>query len=160
VEHLFKQLPGNSKVWVYQSSRELNELEVQQIISLINEFVQQWTSHSQKVIAEGAVLYNRFIVLAADESAFTVSGCSIDSSIQFIKQLEQQFNIGLFDRLNIAYRDNETIKTAGQQDFQQMIDNRLVSNITIVFNNLVATVDEFNQNWELPLSKKLACQVF
>ena len=160
MEQYFKQLPENSKVWVYQSNRELNDSEVQQIKSLINEFVRQWTSHSRNVIAAAIVVYKRFIILAADESAFSVSGCSIDSSIHFVKELEQQFNIGLFDRHTVAYRGNEKINAVKQADFQQLIDNGLVNQDTVVFNNLVATVGDLNQNWEVPLSRSWHARVF
>ncbi len=152
-EQVFKSLPDNSKVWIYQSNRELSDGEVNQLHSLIKEFIQQWTSHSRKVIADGVVIYNRFIVLAADESAFTVSGCSVDSLVGFIKRLEQQFNIHLFDRFSIAYRENGLIKTAAQSAFQHLVDNGDVTQDTMVFNNLVATVKDFRESWEIPISK-------
>ena len=152
-KQLFKQLPGNARVWIYQSSRELSNTDVQQMLSRIHDFIGQWTSHSRKVIAEGAVLYNRFVVLAADESAFAVSGCSIDSSVSFIRQMEQQFSIKLFDRLAVAYRENGTIKTVDQSAFQQMIEKGVINNETVVFNNLVSTVNDFNRSWEIPLAR-------
>lgn len=154
------QLPGNSKVWIYQSSRKLIDDEAQQATRLVKDFVNRWTSHSQKVIAEGAVVHNHFIVLAADESAVAVGGCSIDSTFHFIRQIEKQFNIRLFDRTTVAYRDNGAIKTAGQQEFQEMLDKKLVNSDTPVFNNLVATADEFNRNWEIPLSKSWHARLF
>ncbi len=160
MEPLFVQLPGNSRVWIYQSSRRLNDDESQQATRLVKDFVNQWTSHSQKVIAEGAVVYNFFIVLAADEAAVAVGGCSIDSTFHFIRQIEEQFRIRLFDRTTVAYRDNGAIKTAGQQEFQKMLDEKLVNSDTSVFNNLVATVDEFNRNWETPLSKSWHARLF
>ena len=160
MQNLFTQLPGNSKVWVYQSSREYTESEVKLITSSIHEFVQQWASHSRKVIAGGEVLYNRFVILAADESAFTVSGCSIDSSIHFIKKLEEQFSIRLFDRLTVAYRENGKINTVKQSDFQEMMDKGVVNKDTVVFNNLVSTVNDLNQSWEVPASKSWHARLF
>src|SRR5688572_24012575 len=116
-QQLFNELPGNSRVWIYQSNRELTAEETQQASAMIKEFVQQWTSHSEKVVADGAIVYNRFIVLVADESFVSLGGCSIDSSVKIMRQLEQQFNIALFDRLAVAYRENDSIKTASQSAF-------------------------------------------
>jgi len=160
MEQVFRQLPLQSKVWIYQSSRELTEDEARQITALLHDFVQQWTSHSRKVIAKGAVLYNRFVVLAADETAFTVSGCSIDSSVNFIRQLERQFNLSLFDRLAIAYRDNGKIHVAGRDEFQHLINRGIVTQDTIVFNNLVSTVHDFQHRWEVPLSESWHVKYF
>lgn len=151
-KELFNNLPDNSRVWIYQSSRELNEQEVQQASALIKDFVQQWTSHSEKVVADGALVYNRFIVLAADESFVTLGGCSIDSSVKVMRQLELQFNTTLFDRLIVAYRENAAIKTASQSAFQNLFEQGAVNRDTIVFNNLVPTLKDFREKWETPLA--------
>ncbi|HXH17540.1 MAG TPA: hypothetical protein VNJ07_00535 [Chitinophagales bacterium] len=150
---VFNNLPDDARVWIYQCSRELDETEVKQVSALIRDFVHQWTSHSRKVIAAGEVVYHRFIILAADESAFPVSGCSIDFMTHFIRQLEEQFHLNLFDRLTIAYRENGSIRFADQISFLQMIAEGSVKETTIVFNNLVPTLKDLRENWEVPLSK-------
>jgi hypothetical protein len=43
----------------------------------------------------------------ADETASGVSGCSTDSSVHLIRQIEQQTDIRLFDRLNLAFYIND-----------------------------------------------------
>ena len=159
-KHLFTNLPDNSRIWIYQSSRELTEQEAQQASALIKEFVQQWTSHSEKVVADGAIVYNRFIVLVADESFVTLGGCSIDSSMKVMRQLEQQFNIALFDRLIVAYRENDAVKTASQAAFQNLFEQGAVNRDTIVFNNLVSTLKDFREKWETPLAKSWHARMF
>ena len=153
MEQLFSQLPGNAKVWVYQSSREFDVSETNTITGLINDFVVQWSSHSRKVTADGAVFYNRFVALTADESAFDVSGCSIDSSVNFIRQLEQKFNTNFFDRMTVAYLDGDLVKTADRETFQQLLDKGVVNENTIVFNNLVSDLNELRLNWKIPFTK-------
>ena len=37
-------------------------------------------------------------------------------------------------------------------DFKTMAKNKSVSKNTIVFNNLVTNIAEFNENWEVPAS--------
>ncbi len=159
-KELFKNLPDNSRIWIYQSSRELTEQEAQQASALIKDFVQQWTSHSEKVVADGAIVYNRFIVLVADESFVTLGGCSIDSSMKVMRQLEQQFNTTLFDRLTVAYRENDSIKTASQAAFQNLFEQGAVNRDTIVFNNLVSTLKDFREKWETALSKSWHARMF
>jgi len=159
-KELFKNLPDNSRIWIYQSSRELTEQEAQQASVLIKDFVQQWTSHSEKVVADGAIVYNRFIVFVADESFVTLGGCSIDSSVKVMRQLEQQFNTALFDRLIVAYRENDAIKTVAQSAFQTLFEQGTVNQETIVFNNLVPTLNDFREKWETPLVKSWHARMF
>lgn len=152
-KNLFKNLPDTAKVWIYQSSRALTDQETQQAELILGVFVREWTSHAEKVTAEGAIIYNRFIVLAVDESLVALGGCSIDSSVKTIRQLEQQFNITLLDRLTVAYREGVAIKTATQQSFINLFEQGVIHPNTIVFNNTVSTLSGFYENWEIPVSK-------
>ncbi len=143
-------LPGNSRVWVYQSTRELEETEAQQAVQLINSFADEWTSHKMEVAGSGHLLYNRFVVLMADEEAVKLGGCSIDSSVRFVKALEQKFGTSFFDRLHIAFKLGDKIQSCHQQEFEELIQKGIVNDDTIVFNNLVQTKDEFLTKWEIP----------
>ena len=156
----FESLPNNSRVWVYQANRPLSDAEVQAIQNSIADFVGEWSSHSRNVIAAGDVLHNLFIVLMADESAFSVSGCSIDSSVNFIRSVENEFGIELFDRFTTAYLDGNQIKMAGKEEFQQLIDNGMINEKTIVFNNVIQTKKEFGQGWKVPLTQSWHTRLF
>src|SRR5476649_1492029 len=103
------QFSENSRVWVYQSNRELSAAESSQIQQELNNFTTGWTAHNNQLKAKAEVRYNRFLILIVDESQAGASGCSIDKSVHFMKELEQQFNINLFDRFNLAYRDGDEI---------------------------------------------------
>ena len=81
-----------SKVWVYQSNREFNTAETEEIKKIGLLFTRDWTAHGSQLNASLDILYNRFIVLMVDENDASASGCSIDKSLAFIKNIEQQFN--------------------------------------------------------------------
>jgi hypothetical protein len=38
-------------------------------------------------------------------------------------------------------------------DFQRFVNERKVTSETIVFNNMVNTKEDFENNWEVPVSK-------
>src|SRR5215204_6806096 len=100
-------LPDNfsddSRVWIYQSSRLFTLSEALEIESLLNKFTAEWRSHGAEVDAYGNLFFGQFIVLMADETRAGVSGCSTDSSVRFVKGLEQKFGIDFFDRNNLAF---------------------------------------------------------
>lgn len=150
----------NSRIWVYQSNRELNDFEVKSIETILDKFTIAWTAHNHQLKAKAIVRYNRFIILVVDESQAGASGCSIDKSINMMKLLEQEFNINLFDRFNIAYRTVDGISSVGRTEFEELIKKGTVTPETIVFNNLVSTLADLETKWEVPFKDSWHTQVF
>jgi hypothetical protein len=146
----YKNLPNNSRVWIYQSEREFNQKEIEIISAKAEEFINSWTRHGDNLKGSFTIKYNQFLVLAVDESFNTVSGCSIDSSVRFVQQLEKELRLDLMNKMNITFKDNETINLVKLSDFQQFAKDKKISLETIVFNNMVNTKEDFENNWEIP----------
>ena len=147
-------------MWVYQSATELSNEQTQQIQQQLNTFAQGWTAHNHQLLAGAQVKYNRFLILVVDESQAGASGCSIDKSVNFMKQLEQQYGITLFDRFNLAYRNGENIVSAPRNEFEELIKAGVITQDTMVFNNLVQTLEELQTKWEVPLKDSWHMQLF
>lgn len=148
----YKKMPDTSRVWIYQSSRALKEDEEVVIKEQLNAFIDQWTAHGSKLKACADVYHNHFIVIMVDEAAIDASGCSIDASVNMIKELELQYQLKLFARTNIAYRDEDkVVKVVDQQTFERLLDSAEIIGSTIVFDNLVKNKQEFEESWEKPL---------
>jgi hypothetical protein len=146
-------IPDHARVWIYQSDRQLNDSEVSLIKQRSKVFLSEWNAHGAALRAELSVFYHRFIVIIADETAVKASGCSIDSSVRFIKSLESELGIDLFNRLNLAYRDqNGEIKSMMMSEFEQAAAAGEISKDTVVFDNTVSTVGQLKTRWELPAS--------
>jgi len=149
----FNTLPEDSKVWIYQASRSFSELELQDLKNKLDYFINQWTAHGSSLQASYDVRYKRFIILGLNENIASASGCSIDASVHFIQQLEKDYKIDLLDKMNVSYKQGEFIAYKSLIDFKKMAKQRSVSKNTIVFNNLVTTIAELNENWEVPASE-------
>jgi len=150
----------DSKIWIYQSTRELSEPETAKLQPLLNQFAATWTAHNQQLKAVANILYNRFIVLMVDESQAGASGCSIDKSVNFIKSVQEEFGIHLFDRFNTAYYEGDKILSASREAFEELLKTGKVNSETIVFNNLVANLNDFNNKWQVPLKNSWHARVF
>lgn len=148
-----KNMPSDARVWVYQSNKELTDQQVKSIKAEGLKFISDWTAHGAELKASFEVLYNRFIILAVDEKQATASGCSIDKSANFIKQLEKEFNLNLFDRMEVAYREGDKIVTSSLNEFEKLADQGKINEDTIVFNNIVITKSAFETEWEIPLKR-------
>lgn len=155
------QFSTNSRVWIYQSTTELTEDQTLQIQQQLNNFAQSWTAHNNALKATAVVQYNRFLILVVDENQAGASGCSIDKSVNFMKLMEKQFNINLFDRFNLAYRNADgQIVSVGRNAFEDLIKGGIITQDTIVFNNLVQTLAELESKWQVPLKDSWHKQMF
>jgi hypothetical protein len=144
-------LPETARVWIYQSTRPFSAHEIGVLQSQLKGFTAEWTAHSKQLCAVGDVLYNHFIVLAIDENQAGASGCSIDKSIYLMKNIEAQYGIQLFERMNFAWLEGETVKMAASSDFKRLYTEGGISSETLVFDNLVSTVGDLKTKWLKPL---------
>ncbi|MDB5061758.1 MAG: transporter ATPase [Mucilaginibacter sp.] len=154
------EFSSHSRVWVYQSDRKLTADEAVQIQMHMDNFTRSWTAHNNQLKAKAEIRYNRFLVLIVDESQAGASGCSIDKSVNFMKQLEQEFGINLFDRFNLAYRDGEEVISVPRHQFEELLKSGAINTETIVFNNLAQNVAELETKWEVPFKDSWHIQLF
>jgi hypothetical protein len=144
-------LSPNSRIWIYQSSREFTADEVQQLNTLATEFVTTWSAHGAALKAAAQILHNRFLIIGVDEQQAAASGCSIDKSVALVKKIEADFNIDLLDRMQVAYRDGEQIKTVKLPQISSLLQKGEITENTMIFNNLVTTKKDWDEKWEIAL---------
>jgi hypothetical protein len=156
----FESLPLHSRIWIYQSDRKFSDEEVLEIETALHTFIENWSAHGQSLEASGFVKYNRFIIIAVNPDVQAVTGCSIDASVQFIQSLEQKYSVDLMDRMNVTFKTGEFIAYKSLIDFKKMAKAKSVSATTIVFNNLVNTIEEWQDFWEVPASESWHSRFF
>ncbi|WMX13381.1 hypothetical protein [Aureispira sp. CCB-E] len=148
----YQELPTTSRVWIYQSNRAFSDAQTQEIEKKLHQFVAHWQSHGAAVKAWAGIRYNRFVIFVVDEAHEAPSGCSIDSSVAIIKEIEQAMEVNMFDRLNFAYKvDDSTVESADREDFSVLYQSNKINDSTIVFNNLVTTKADLESKWEVAL---------
>lgn len=146
------KVTDHTKVWVYQSNRPFSDKEIITLSEKLKAFTDSWTAHGSQLNAWAEILYNHFIVLFVNEDVANASGCSIDSSIKFLKEIETEFDITLFNRLLIAYKDQSgNIKIVNQKGLNELVQKGIITDEAIVFNNAISTGKSFISEWEVPL---------
>ena len=149
----FDQLPEEARIWIYPSDRPFRSDEILQLEQALSDFLAQWTAHSQSLEAGFVLPHDRFIVIGINQETAQASGCSIDSSVRFIQDLEKQFDIVLLDKMNVTFKNNGTINLVNLAAFQKFAKDGKIGQETIVFNNMVNTKEDFENNWEVPAKK-------
>lgn len=156
----FENLPQESRIWIYQSSRKFSDEEVADIEKNLMQFIENWSAHGTSLEASFTIKYNRFIIIAVNQEFHPATGCSIDSSVGFIQNLEQKYGVDLLDKINVAFKQGEFITYKTLLEFKKLAKDKSVSENTIVFNNLVNTIEELNEGWEIPASESWHSRFF
>ena len=149
----FDTLPDTARIWIYQANRSFKDSELLEITTEMNDFIKEWTAHGSDLQAGYEIKYKRFIVLGLDQTQTAASGCSIDASVHFIQHLEKKYDVELLDKMNVSYKQGEFVAYKPLSDFKKMAKQNAVSKNTIVFNNLVANKQEYEDHWEVPASE-------
>ena len=150
----------NSRVWIYQADRNLAPDELNAIQERLDAFTASWEAHGKVLKASATIQYNRFIIFMVDEVQASVTGCSIDKSVAVLKTIEQEFYLNLFDRMQLAYRDEHGIQVCSKTAFESLIATGLVTEDTVVFNNLVQNYAAMQNEWEIPAKQSWHSTLF
>lgn len=150
-EQIPEDFSGDSRVWIYQSSRLFFLSEALQIEELLENFVAQWKSHGTPVKGYANLFFGQFIILMADESAAGVSGCSTDSSVHIIKEIEKLFKVDLFNRQTLAFIIKDKVQLLPLSQLKYAVENNFIDETTTYINNTVTTKNELLQSWLIPV---------
>ncbi len=141
-------LAPHSRLWIFQADRFLNSEEFAKVNAELKDFMQGWASHGNELYGDFSIQNDLFVMVGADESKSPTSGCSIDALTRKIKELGADLNIDFFNRLNIAYEEPSTeIKLVSMLEFKNLMSSDTVTRQTTVYNNLVETVADLDENW-------------
>jgi len=156
----YSSLPENARIWIYQSNRIFTEAEQEVICKMTTDFIEQWTRHGENVKGSFTIVYNRFLMIAVDQDFVEVSGCSIDASVKLVQQIQAKFKVDMLNKLFIAYKENKEIKVTSLVNFAQLAKEEVVTENTLVFNNMVSTLKAVTTEWEVPAKESWHARFF
>lgn len=148
----FDQLPDDSRIWIYQANRKLNENESHRVEDLCRQFVDQWTAHKQDLQASFELKDNRFLILSVNEKTQGASGCSIDASTRFIQQLGESIQVDLMNR-EVALESQSEVHLMSLSEIKKAVTDGKLKKDAYYFNNLIQSKGELENSWKLPVTK-------
>lgn len=146
----FKEMPGHSRIWIYQADRQLDDEESKQLISAVTSFLQQWQAHGKDLKSSVMLRHNRLLIIAVDEAFNQASGCSIDAKVHFLQDLQQKMHLNLFDRDHLLMWQDKTIQCIRIPALKNAVQTGQLSADTLVFNNMIKGKNELENNWLVP----------
>ena len=144
------------RIIIYPASRPFTAKESKIITEKIFDFLGTWAAHGKPLSASFKIEKNQFIVIAVDEEKEVASGCSIDALSGVMRELDQEFSLGLFDRMKASFVENGEIKTMKLQDFRKGLKDGTISKEIEVFDFSKDTYVAFLSDFLLPLRRSWA----
>jgi hypothetical protein len=149
----YSAIPNDGKVWIYPSSRKFYSNEIEVIEESVKKFIENWKSEDENFKASYKFLYNRFIVLFADDNLSQLKNRDIDASVSFIIELQNEYKVALLDKMNVCFKQGDFVQYKDLKDFKKLLRNKAVTSKTIIFDNLITTKQDFEGFWEVPIEE-------
>ncbi|MBI1192676.1 MAG: hypothetical protein GC205_05820 [Bacteroidetes bacterium] len=150
------QLPDDSRIWIYQADRALSFAECGALDEALSAFAQRWAAHGAPVRAWAGVKDQHFLVFAADENYSGVSGCSIDSSVQMVREWGTRLGVDFFGRLTLACETPQGLKLLHRDALEAAEKSGLLGPETTVYDHTVQTLGQWRNTWKRPLRQSWA----
>ena len=147
----FKNMPDDSRIWIYQSNRDFNESEIEIINYKTTSFLDNWQAHGKDLECSYSIIDKRFIIIAVNESFNPIGGCSIDFSLQLIKDISSTIGIDLLNRLVVNLKIDNRLESLSLSDLKNKIKNGDFSPETIIFNTAINSKSELLNNFEIDI---------
>lgn len=156
----FEQMPAHARVWVYQANRTLDKKTQKVIVDNLKKFIDEWDAHGKTLKGSAILLYNLFLIITVDEEYNQASGCSIDKSVHYLKELGEHLDVDFFDRSKQAFVQNGGIVLENFRNLKTHISAGMIEKETLTFNNAVTTVGEMKSEWQVPAGDSWLAKYF
>ena len=144
------------RVIIYPASRSFTPKESKVITEKLYDFLATWAAHGKPLSSSFKIEKNQFIVVCVDEDVEAASGCSIDALGGVLKEIEAEFELGLFDRMKATFVENGEVKTLKLQDFRKGLKNGEISTEIDVYDFSKNTYVAYLSDFLLPLRRSWA----
>ena len=138
-KNLFPELPDHSRVWLYLANRKLDSTELHYAEEQLQSFLKSWAAHGKNLFCDGRFLFDQYLVLVVNEKQESASGCSIDSSVRFVKSIGNELGVDFFNRMNVLEFDGEKTNTT---NYFEAIEKKRT-----FLNPLIESLSELRGSW-------------
>ena len=143
----FNEMPAHARVWIYQANRPLSAAEKQTIQSHLETRIRSWSSHGNSLTGSSQLLHDRFVVIAADQERQAPSGCSIDQSVGWLRELGNELDVDFFDR-SVAFLREGRMESVPLNVLKKHVEIGTIDPQTVVFNHAIGSKAQLGTSWQ------------
>jgi hypothetical protein len=157
----FDHLPPDARLWIFAAERTLSAAESSRVLDETDAFINQWMAHGVPLTAGRDLRHNQFVLVAVDERAAGVSGCSIDALVRRMQQLESVLGLELINNGPVLYREGDAVVRVSRDRFAELAAAGTVGLNTRVFDNTLTRVgDLLAGKWEVKAADSWHARAF
>ena len=127
---------------------------------LLARFAEEWTSHGRTLLASAEFLHRQFLVIGLDESVAGASGCSIDASVRFVRELETRLGVELLEKSRLAFLNDGEVWLLENRNLRAAVADGRVTATTFYFDNALQTKAELDEKWPAPAGQTWLARYF
>ena len=133
---IFDNLHPQAKIWLYLSPIKIDNDIQNNISSLFKDFVDNWKSHGLFVNGQLSFIKDNLLIVGADYFPNGMCGRAVDAQVRFVNNINEQFNLDLLNRTNIAFLKEDSITVHNYSNLDALVMNGSVNENTIYCNTL------------------------
>ncbi|MCL6258619.1 hypothetical protein M3O96_05940 [Aquiflexum sp. TKW24L] len=146
----FDQMPSDARIWTYTSTRKFDNKELEIISSRLSKFCEQWNTHGALMPTSYDIRFDQVIILAVDESQLGASGCSIDSSVRLLREIETEMNIDLLNQGKVSFlNEANNLEVNPILGIKSKVTTGILHAETIVLNPVIQRKSDLEKNWKI-----------
>lgn len=143
----FEKFPDDSRIWLYQTDRKLNDSEIKLVRDRLYAFMREWAAHGNKLWAAADVINPYFVAVAVNEALTPPSGCSIDASVKELQALGKELEVDFFTRMKVTYINDGSLKQIGFSNLSELSED------TEIFDPLLSKLGELRTKFPVSLKE-------
>lgn len=157
----FDQLPDDARVWIFPAERVLDGAEQARLLTLVDQFIDQWAAHAVPLTAGREMRHDQFLLVGVDRRQAGPSGCSIDALFRQTQALEKEIGVELLDHAPVLFRSGAIIERVARDQFAALAATGAVDLETTVFDNTLTSVGDVRAGrWETRLGDAWHARAF
>lgn len=144
----FEDMPNDSRIWIFQADRELNDVEISIVEDFSRNFLDTWKSHGNDIFCSFKIFYKRFLILLADENVYgNTECCAIDASVKFVKTLEEKLSVSFLGKRDLAFMQKDKIFIIPLKELHKAFEHGSINDETLYFDNTFNKKSDIGINW-------------
>ena len=147
----FKKLSDEAHIWIYQGDRALSKEETPLILREVIPFLAQWAPHGKELQCAADILYNRFLVLGVEKGTRPLSCCTIDTSIQLMRDLQTQFKVNFLDKTTVIFKKETLFIEVPMDQMKQAVQQEKITPDMWVFDSTITRKKDLQDQFLLPV---------
>lgn len=145
----YDKLTKKAKCWVYITDKPM--LSNRSLVKdHLKNLCDQWVSHGKNINSSFQLYKENFIILFADED---ISGCSIDSSNNLLRETLNQLKIDIQPNSKIGIFIGDKVEFKERSTLIKLIRDKELNLKNKIVNTTVKNKEEYDKNWILDINK-------